>query len=67
MFKTIDFLVTILLIVGGLNWGFVSFLDFNLVTFIFGASMLTKVVYGLVAASAVYRALGFFGISFSDE
>lgn len=67
MFKTIDLLVTILLIIGGLNWGLVSFMGFNLVTFIFGASVFSKVTYGLVAASAIYRALGFFGITFSDE
>ncbi len=48
-----------LVIIGGLNWGLVGLLDFDLVVKIFGeasTSTLTKVVYDLVGLSAVYVA-----------
>ena len=45
----------LLLVVGGLNWGLVGLFNFNLVTTIFGdMSTLTRLVYILVGASAVY-------------
>jgi len=52
---TLDWIAIVLLLVGGLNWGFVGLFEFNLVTAVFGASaFLTKLVYVLVGASAVY-------------
>lgn len=54
-------LAMILVIVGGLNWGLVGFLDFNLVDAIFGSgSLLSRTVYALVGASAVVVAGGAF-------
>jgi uncharacterized membrane protein YuzA (DUF378 family) len=48
-------IATILLVIGGLNWGLVGLLNFNLVDSIFGAaSLISKVVYILVGLSAVY-------------
>ncbi len=47
----------ILLVVGGLNWGLVGAFDFNLVTTIFGDTMLTTIVYILVGLSAVLVAI----------
>ena len=60
--KLIDILAATLLVVGGLNWGLVAFLNFDLVAFIFGmsfgeTSILSKAVYGLVGLSAIYQAL----------
>ncbi|MDA1256144.1 MAG: DUF378 domain-containing protein [Proteobacteria bacterium] len=60
--KLIDILAAVLLVIGGLNWGLVAFLNFDLVAFIFGmgfgeTSVLSKVVYGLVGVSALYQAL----------
>ena len=47
-----------LTIVGGLNWGLVGFLDFNLVSFLFGdMTILTRTVYALVGLSAIWIAL----------
>ncbi|KIP53662.1 DUF378 domain-containing protein [Leucobacter komagatae] len=44
----------ILVIVGGLNWGLVGLLDFNLVDSIFGVgSVASRVVYGLVGIAAL--------------
>ncbi len=51
----LDWLALILVIVGGLNWGLVSLLNWNLVDTLFGAmSSLSQIVYGLVGLSAVY-------------
>ena len=44
----------ILVIIGGLNWGLVGLLNFDLVAFLFGAgSLLTRAVYVLVAIGAL--------------
>lgn len=54
--RTTDVVVAILLVVGGLNWGLVGFLNFDLVAAIFGAgSSLARVVYGLVGFAALYQ------------
>ena len=51
-----------LLIVGGLNWGLVGLLDFDLVAAIFGEmSVLSRIVYTLVGASALYQLIPLFG------
>jgi uncharacterized protein len=51
----VDWLAFILVIVGGLNWGLVGLLDFDLVAAIFGEmSALSRIVYILVGLAAVY-------------
>ncbi len=53
--KTLDLLSLVLVIVGGLNWGLVGVLNFNLVSAIFGdMSSISKIVYTLVGLSAIY-------------
>jgi len=53
--KSLYMLCLVLIIVGGLNWGLVGLLDFDLVATIFGdMSLLSRVVYSLVGLSAVY-------------
>ena len=52
----LNILTLVLLIVGGLNWGLVGSLDFDLVAAIFGdGSALARIVYGLVGLSAIYQ------------
>ena len=54
--KALNGLTLVLLIVGGLNWGLVGLFDFDLVAAMFGAgSLLSRTVYVLVAASAVWQ------------
>jgi uncharacterized protein len=54
--RVINLLTLILVIVGGLNWGLVGLLDFNLVSAIFGdMSPVSRVVYVLVGVSAVWQ------------
>lgn len=60
--KGIKTLAAVLVIVGALNWGLVAIAEFDLVATLFGmefgeTNALTRVVYGLVGASAVYLAL----------
>lgn len=51
-------IATILLVVGGLNWGLVGLANFDLVATLFGAaSAISKVVYVLVGLAAVYVGL----------
>lgn len=51
----LDWIALILVIVGGLNWGLVGALDFDLVKTIFGdMSMISRIVYILVGVSAIY-------------
>ncbi|MFA7654386.1 MAG: DUF378 domain-containing protein [Candidatus Magasanikbacteria bacterium] len=55
--NALDWIALVLVIVGGLNWGLVGFLKFDLVATIFGdMSMLSRVVYALVGLAAVYLA-----------
>ena len=54
--RAINFITLLLVIVGGLNWGLVGLFDFNLVAAIFGdMSLLSRIVYILVGASAVWQ------------
>lgn len=52
----LDKIALTLLIVGGLNWGFVGLFQFDLVAFLFGGSgsLISRIVYVLVALSAVW-------------
>jgi uncharacterized membrane protein YuzA (DUF378 family) len=56
----LDILAAVLVAVGGINWGLIALAEFDLVAAIFGldfgeTNAATRVVYGLVGASAVYQ------------
>ena len=54
----LDWVALVLVIIGGLNWGLVGLLEFNLVDSILGEmSTLSRIVYVLVGLSAVYTAV----------
>jgi len=58
--NTIDLIALVLLIIGGLNWGLVGLLSFDLVATLFGVgSVLSNTVYILVGVAAVYTAIVF--------
>jgi len=44
-----------LVIIGGINWGLIGLLQFDLVAWLFGGqdSVIARIVYGLVGISAV--------------
>ena len=54
--RIVNIVTLILVIVGGLNWGLVGLLDFDLVATLFGEmSPLSRIVYILVGASALWQ------------
>lgn len=54
-------LALILILIGGLNWGLVGILNFDLVAAIFGAgSLLSRIVYSLVGVSAIYYIISWY-------
>lgn len=56
--KFLNMIAYILVVVGGLNWGLVGFLHFNLVDHLFGSMpMVERAVYCLVGLSAVWMAI----------
>ncbi|MBQ8568724.1 MAG: DUF378 domain-containing protein [Oscillospiraceae bacterium] len=57
-----DKLSLALLVIGGLNWGLVGIFEFDLVAWLFGgaATLLSRVVYVLVALSAIWCITLFF-------
>ena len=59
--KIVNTVTLILLIVGGLNWGLVGLFGFDLVAALFGEmSALSRIVYTLVGASALWQLIPLF-------
>lgn len=59
--KALNLITLILVIVGGVNWGLVGLADFDLVATLFGAgSILSRIVYVLVGASALWQLIPLF-------
>jgi len=60
--KIVNTVTLVLLIVGGLNWGLVGLAGFDLVAALFGEmSAISRVVYALVGASALWQLIPLFG------
>jgi uncharacterized membrane protein YuzA (DUF378 family) len=60
--KKLDILAAGLVAVGGINWGLVAVANFDLVATLVGldfgeTNAVSRVIYGLVGASAVYQIL----------
>ena len=61
--RNLDVLAAVLLVIGGLNWGLVGLVNFNLVDFIFSKMPAVETtVYALVGLAAVYQVIGLKGI-----
>lgn len=58
--KALNWIATILVVIGGLNWGLVGLFDWNLVTAIFGESVLVTIIYDLVGLAAVWMIIRMF-------
>jgi uncharacterized membrane protein YuzA (DUF378 family) len=59
--RALNVITLILLVVSGLNWGLVGLFDVDLVATLFGAgSFLSRLVYILVAVSAVWQLIQYF-------
>jgi uncharacterized membrane protein YuzA (DUF378 family) len=56
--KSLDVVVAVLLVVGGLNWGLVGLLHFNLVATLLGdATILSRLIYIIVGLCALYQVI----------
>ncbi|HLC77807.1 MAG TPA: DUF378 domain-containing protein [Candidatus Nanoarchaeia archaeon] len=51
--SVIDWIALVLVIIGGLNWGFAVF-NFNLVETLFKTGIIADIIYALVGLSAVW-------------
>jgi uncharacterized protein len=54
--RALDLTAAVLVIVGALNWGLVGAAKFNLVTALFGQTVISSIVFILVGLSGVYLA-----------
>ena len=58
--RYLDIFVTVLLVIGALNWGWIGLFGYNAVGALFGeASAFTRVIYALVGLSGLYEAYSF--------
>jgi uncharacterized protein len=58
--NTLDLVATILVVIGGINWGLIGLFDYNLVAAIFGSgSAISRLIYILVGAAALYMMYAF--------
>ncbi len=58
--RTIDVIAAALLVIGGLNWGLVGLLNFDLVATLLGeGTVLAKAIYVVVGIAALYQAASF--------
>jgi uncharacterized membrane protein YuzA (DUF378 family) len=61
--KALGLVASILLVIGGLNWGLVGLFNVNLVVSIFGdGSFLSRLIYVVVGLAAVYMILDVTGV-----
>ena len=52
--KYLNVLASLLLVIGGLNWGLIAVIDLDIVATLFGAdTMISNIIYGLVGLSAI--------------
>jgi len=52
--KSIDVIAWLLIVIGGLNWGFVGLFGINPVELIFG-SILSRIIFTIVGIGAIYE------------
>ena len=54
-FNVLDCIFLILIIVGALNWGLIGFLDYDLVSSLFGfGTWLSRTVFAIVGIAGIY-------------
>lgn len=52
-------IVTLLIIIGGLNWGLIGAFNFDAIAFLFGKmGSLTRIIYILVGLASVWTLIG---------
>ena len=51
--ETLQKICLVITIIGAINWGLIGILDFNLVETIFGAGVISRVIYTLVGITGL--------------
>jgi len=64
-FNWFDWLCLSLVIIGALNWGFMGFFEFNLVSFVFRSEILERLIYAVVGLTGLYTI--FLGIKYAHK
>jgi uncharacterized protein len=50
-----EWIATLLLVVGGINWGMIGLFNFDMVAFLFGQqSILSRIIYVVIGIGALY-------------
>ena len=58
--KVLDIIVTVLLVIGALNWGLVGIFGYNLIGGLLGeTTALTRLIYTVVGIAGLYEAFTF--------
>ena len=58
--RGLDIVVTVLLVIGGLNWGILGIFGFNVIGTVFTAvPVISRIIYAVVGLSALYEIFGF--------
>ncbi len=55
--KILNLITLILVVIGGLNWGLVGIAGIDVVMTIFGAGIISQIIYILIGLSAIYVAI----------
>lgn len=62
--KALSLVASVLLVIGGLNWGLVGLFNVDLVASIFGAgTLLSRIIYIVVGLAALYMILDVTGVT----
>lgn len=49
-----------ILIAGGINWGFIGLINFDIISFVFGPIiLLTRILYSIIGIAAIYIIFNF--------
>lgn len=60
-FNFIDIIAIFLTIIGGLNWGFIGFLNFDFISQIFGdLNVVTRIIYMIIGLSSLWLIFSFY-------
>jgi len=55
--KKLDSVMTVLVIIGALNWGFVGLFNFDLFDFFFEQTNVDRVVYAIVGFAGLFKVI----------
>ena len=60
--KKLDLLAFVLIVIGGLNWGFWGLFEFNFVDYVFGNLWIANLIYVAIGVSGLYFVITWKGI-----